>query len=139
VLHRRLGLLYRRAAGNEVRAVVLHRRIVDRYGATSLNASRSFYTSGPYVEHYLGMRWPTRLWGAVLTNAIDDVIAGPRVFETKGMTPEDALVFARDIRQAAEDWIADEANEPRRFRWVCEQLSLDPDAVRRSVNERRQA
>lgn len=99
--------------------------------------ARSFYAGGTYVEHYLGMRWPLAVWSAVLEQAIDDAIHGPHAVELKRMAPEEASRFARAVRQGAEDWIADDENEPRRFVWVCDLLDLDPDAVRRSVNERR--
>lgn len=104
-----------------------------------MTVGRSFYTSDAFTEHYLGIRWPARLWAAVLENAINDAVKGPHAAELKGMLPEEALRFERDVRAAANDWIADEMNEPRRFVWVCEVLNLDPAAVRRQVQERRDA
>lgn len=104
-----------------------------------MNAARSFYTSDVYVEHYLGIRWPARVWAAVLEQAIRDVVDGPAEFEFKGMSADQRDEVEAHIQAAAEDWVADNANEPRRFVWVCEQLGLAPDAVRRSIDERRRA
>lgn len=97
-----------------------------------------FYTSDVYAEHYLGVRWPRRVWAAVLAQAIKDVVEGPAAFELKGLEPEHAAVLLYDIRSAAEKWVADDANEPRRFVWVCEQLGLEVSAVRRSIARRKQ-
>jgi hypothetical protein len=74
---------------------------------------------------------------AVLSQAIRDILCGPDSAELKGLDGADAIDLTFRVRCAAEDWIADGANEPRRFVWVCEQLGLDPDAVRRSIEERR--
>lgn len=97
----------------------------------------SFYTSGVYTEHYLGMRWPKAIWAAVLEQAIRDIVGGPDAHELKGMAPEAAEVLREDLRAAAASWVADETNEPRRFVWVCEQIGVSPDAVRRSIEARR--
>jgi hypothetical protein len=98
-----------------------------------------FYTSGAYTEHYLGMRWPKAIWAAVLEQAIRDIVGGPDAYELKGLAPEAAEALRGDLRAAAERWVADEENEPRRFVWVCEQLGVSPDAVRRSIEARRAA
>jgi len=96
-----------------------------------------FYAKDVPVEHYFGIRWPLAVWGAVLTQAIDDVLHGPRLAEVKGMSQAEADAFRWQIREAAEEWIADETNEPRRFVWVCDVLGFDPDVVRRSIDARR--
>ena len=103
---------------------------------TSVN--RSFYTSAVATEHYLGIRWPRAVWQAVLEQAITDLVEGPTLAEVRGMEPEAMKQFRRDIQVAAQCWIDDEANEPRRFVWVCEQLDLDPQAVRVSIERRLQ-
>ena len=102
-----------------------------------MTTSRGFYTSGAYTEHYLGIRWPREIWGAVLAQAVKDATEGPADFEVRGMSAEAADNLRGDIRAAAQHWIADDANEPRRFVWVCEQLGVSPDAVRRSIERRK--
>lgn len=97
----------------------------------------SFYNSAAAAEHYLGIRWPTAIWRTVLEQAITDAIEGPPMVELLGMPAHEAEVFARDIRYAAMEWIEDPTNEPRRFVWVCEQLDLEPTAVRAAVEKRR--
>jgi hypothetical protein len=104
-----------------------------------VNAARGFYTTDVYAEHYLGIRWPRRVWAAVIAQAIKDIVEGPAAWELKGYLPEDAAALCADIRAAAERWVADDANEPRRFVWVCEQLGLEVSAVRRSITRRRAA
>src|SRR5438876_1168555 len=95
-----------------------------------------FYTTAAYTEHYLGMRWPRAIWQAVLEQAIADVVEGPSAKEMTYMGAGEAAIFRGDIMAAAAFWIDDEANEPRRFVWVCEQLDLDPAAVRKSIERR---
>lgn len=102
-----------------------------------MNLSRSFYNTVAYAEHYLGIRWPTAIWTAVLKQAVADILDGPASHETRDLTLADARALAFDMRAAAEHWVEDETNEPRRFVWVCEQLGLDPTAVRRAISERR--
>lgn len=97
----------------------------------------SFYTSSVYAEHYLGIRWPRAIWAEVLKQAVRDIVAGPPEFELKGLTVDERMKVYADLRAAAESWIADDANEPRRFVWVCEQLGIEPDAVRREIVNRR--
>lgn len=99
--------------------------------------ARSFYTSAVATEHYLGIRWPVAIWTAVLKQAVADILDGPAAWEVRGLSLEEARKLALDFRAAAEHWVEDETNEPRRFVWVCEQLGLDPSAVRRSIAERR--
>lgn len=84
----------------------------------------------------MGLRWPTAIWSAVLGQAIRDIIVGPADFELRGMTAEEAIPFRKHIQAAAEAWVAEDANEPRRFVWVCEQIGLDPAAVRRALEEK---
>jgi hypothetical protein len=95
-----------------------------------------FYTSDVYTEHYLGMRWPKAIWTAVLEQAIRDIVGGPDAHELGNLSYDAAKRLRGDMRAAAESWVADEENEPRRFVWVCEQLSVSPDAVRRSIKAR---
>ena len=84
------------------------------------------------------MRWPREVWAAVLKQAVQDATTGPAEFELRGMSVEAAENLRGDIRAAAEAWFADDANEPRRFVWVCEQLGVSPDAVRRSIERRKE-
>ncbi len=97
----------------------------------------SFYTTDAAAEHYLGIKWPAAIWRTVLEQAITDAVDGPPEFESAGMTPLEELQFDLDIRRAAMEWIEDTTNEPRRFEWVCEQLDLEPSAVRAAVTKRR--
>jgi enterochelin esterase-like enzyme len=97
---------------------------------------RSFYTSAVATEHYLGMRWPRAIWRAVLEQAIADIVSGPSWAEMRNLSLREAAEMRLAYRQAAEDWVADEENEPRRFVWVCEQLGLEPAAVRKSIAEK---
>lgn len=99
--------------------------------------ARSFYNTAVATEHYLGIRWPVAIWTAVLKQAVADILEGPSMTETRDMTLEDARQYRFALRAAAEHWVEDEANEPRRFVWVCEQLGLEPSAVRRAITERR--
>ena len=101
--------------------------------------SPRFYTSDVYAEHYLGIRWPRAVWAAVIQQAISDIVDGPAEWELKGLEPDYAAALRYDIRAAAEHWVADDANEPRRFVWICEQLGLEVSAVRRSIEKRRKA
>ena len=96
-----------------------------------------FYNTDAYTEHYLGIRWPLAVWTAVLKQAVDDILVGPPAHEVRGLSLREAEKLAFEFRAAAEHWVEDEANEPRRFVWVCEQIGLDPSAVRRSIAERR--
>lgn len=95
-----------------------------------------FYNTAAAAEHYLGIRWAPEVWRRVLEQAINDAVYGVPQFEVEGLSAEDAARVDADIRGAARDWFADPANEPRRFVWVCEQLDLDPAAVRAAVIRR---
>lgn len=104
-----------------------------------MTLSRSFYSTQTTAYDYLQARAPRELWAAVLKQAIADATVGPSVWELphKGATIEEINQFRRELRLAAEEWIADETNEPRRFVWVCEQLDLDPGAVRAAVEAKK--
>lgn len=91
----------------------------------------SFYNTASAAEHFLGMRWPRAVWESVLTQAINDVTEEPTEEEWAHMPNP------LDIRAAAQEWIDDPINEPRRFAWVCEQLDLDPAAVRAAINRKK--
>lgn len=93
----------------------------------------SFYNTAAAAEHYLGLRWPRAVWEAVLQQAIADVVEGPSPDEMFGWT----YAMADEVRAAAQNWIDDPVNEPRRFVWVCEQLDLDPAAVRAAINRKK--
>lgn len=91
---------------------------------------------------YLQMRAPAAMWQAVLEQAMKDIVDGPGVWEFRGgtrLSVEEMRVQAEQVRQAAEEWVADERNEPRRFVWVCDMLSLEPTAVRRAIEEKKRA
>lgn len=97
-----------------------------------------FYTTAVATEHWLGIRWPRAIWQAVLEQAIRDVVQGPPAYELRDLSLADQNALRLALRAAAEHWIEDDTNEPRRFVWVCDQLGLNPDAVRRSIKERTQ-
>ena len=98
----------------------------------------SFYTTAAAAEHYLGMRWPRAVWESVLMQAMHDVVEGPSQDELDGYDADND-VLADQIRTAAQSWIDDPVNEPRRFVWVCEQLDLDPHAVRVAIERKKGA
>lgn len=98
----------------------------------------SFYTSAVATEHYLGMRWPRAIWQAVLEQAITDVVDGPSAKEMHMMSAAEQVEFRAAIQYAAKDWIEDEGDDPRRFVWVCEQLDLNPTAVRKAIKRRQE-
>jgi hypothetical protein len=89
----------------------------------------SFYNTEVATEHYLGMRWPRAVWESVLTQAIDDIVRADPFPDTQEMM--------EGLREAAQSWVDDTLNEPRRFVWVCEQLDLDPAAVRAAIDKRK--
>ena len=104
---------------------------------TTSNTRRiGFYNTAAAAEHYLGIRWPRAIWQAVLEQAITDVVEGASQSELQGMTRDAGIAYDAALRAAAADWIADDDYEPRRFRWVCEVLDLDPAAVRQSIKNR---
>jgi hypothetical protein len=93
-----------------------------------LNIPR-FYNTDVATEHYLGMRWPVAIWQAVLKQAVDDILEGPA--GARAARHGDARAAAYAFRAAAEHWVEDDVNEPRRFVWVCEQLGLEDIEQRR--------
>jgi hypothetical protein len=95
-----------------------------------------FYNTDVATEHYLGIRWPRFIWQAVLEQAIRDIVEGPSVWEMRDMTLREMVAAREEFRVAAQCWVDDETNEPRRFLWVCELLGLDPGAVRASIEQR---
>jgi hypothetical protein len=97
----------------------------------------SFYNTAVATEHYLGMRWPKAIWQAVLEQAIQDIVYGPSEWELRHLSLAERLARCLEFSTAAQHWVDDEENSPRRFVWVCEQLGLDPAAVRKSIDERR--
>ena len=98
-----------------------------------------FYNTDAATEHYLGIRWPRAIWQAVLEQAIKDIIEGPSLYEMRGKSVQEMNVMRLEYQAAAQFWMDDPVNEPRRFEWVCDQLGLDPGAVRASVAERARA
>lgn len=84
----------------------------------------------------MGIRWPRAIWQAVLEQAITDAVDGVPQFELEGLTRDEGIRLDAEVTAAARDWIADDRNEPRRFVWVCEQLDLEPSAVRAAVVRR---
>lgn len=96
----------------------------------------SFYSRETTAADYLQARAPRELWASVLAQAVDDVTKPIAEFETRGMTPAAAQEYRGALRVAAEEWVADEGMEPRRFVWVCDQLGMDPGAVRRRIKEK---
>lgn len=96
----------------------------------------SFYNTASAAEHYLGLRWPRAVWEEVLKQAIDDVVEGPHPDELSGYEGN-TYSLSCYIKEAAQSWIDDPSNEPRRFVWVCEQLDLDPSAVRAAIERKK--
>jgi hypothetical protein len=96
-----------------------------------------FYNTAAAAEHYLGIRWAPAVWRSVLEQAIKDVVSGPDLVELFGMPAIQAETFEADIRAAAQEWVDDDTNEPRRFVWVCEQLDLDPARVRAAIERKK--
>lgn len=97
----------------------------------------SFYSRETTAFDYLQARAPRELWAAVLKQAIEDAVVGPSQSECRFLSLNEAVEFRHAVRVAAEEWIADEENEPRRFVWVCDQLGMDPTAVRAAIEERK--
>jgi hypothetical protein len=95
-----------------------------------------FYNTDVATEHYLGMRWGRAIWQAVLEQAIRDIVEGPSVWEMRGLTLAQMNERRLQFKEAAQRWVDDEENEPRRFVWACMQLELDPTAVRASIEKR---
>lgn len=88
---------------------------------------------------YLQMRAPAAMWQAVLEQAMKDIVDGPSEWEFRGarLSADQRDEQEQALRLAAEEWVADDRNEPRRFVWVCDMLSLEPTAVRRAINEKK--
>ena len=103
------------------------------------STARSFYNTDVYTEHYLGIRWPVALWAAVLKQAVADIVDGPAEWEMRGLDLHARRKLALEMRAAAEHWVEDKTNEPRRFVWVCEQLGLEPSVVRRQIEEKQRS
>lgn len=97
-----------------------------------------FYNTAVATEHYLGMRWPRAIWQAVIEQAIRDILGEPSEFEMAGLMPREANQLRLDFQAAAQAWVDDEEDEPRRFVWVCDHLGLDPQAVRDSIARRKE-
>jgi hypothetical protein len=97
----------------------------------------NFYNSEATAFDYLQARAPAALWKAVLDQAMRDAVDGPSQSECRHMTLNEAAEYRAAVMVAAEEWLADTLNEPRRFEWVCEQLSLEPSAVRREIERRK--
>lgn len=104
-----------------------------------MNTNPRFWDAEATAFDYLQMRAPAAMWQAVLEQAMKDIVDGPAAWEFRGAhLSEDAVHEQRQaLRLAAEEWVADERNEPRRFVWVCDMLSLEPTAVRRAINEKK--
>lgn len=95
-----------------------------------------FYTSAVATEHYLGIRWPKRIWLSVLEQAVADILHGPSAAEMKGKSLEEMKKMRLEYQAAAQFWVDDPVNEPRRFVWVCEQLGFDPEVIRRGIEQK---
>jgi len=105
-----------------------------------MNRLPSFYSIETTAADYLQARAPRELWVAVLRQAVTDITEEPKPGSLgQRLTFAQFEQFRNDLKAAAEAWVADEENEPRRFVWVCEQLGVDPGAVRREIAARRVA
>jgi hypothetical protein len=102
-----------------------------------MTLARSFYSTQTTAFDYLQARAPREMWASVLKQAIEDAVNGPSQFECARMTLEQAREYRCAVHLAAEEWIADEESEPRRFVWVCEQLDMDPARVREEIERRK--
>lgn len=105
-----------------------------------MTLSRSFYSTQTTAFDYLQARAPREMWAEVLKQAIRDAVEGPPIWELprgEAFTVEQVRKFQLDVRYAAQNWIDDEENEPRRFVWVCEQLGLDPARVREEIERKK--
>lgn len=98
-----------------------------------MTLSRSFYSTQTTAFDYLQARAPRELWSAVLQQAIADIVDGPAEWELRGLSLAEQLARKLEFATAAQHWVDDEENEPRRFVWVCEQLGLNPSAVRAKI------
>jgi hypothetical protein len=101
--------------------------------------ARSFYSTQTTAFDYLQARAPREMWASVLKQAIEDAVNGPSQLEVRQMPPHEWEAFRLAVREAAQDWIDDEENEPRRFVWVCEQLDMDPARIRAEIERRKHA
>ena len=101
-----------------------------------MTLAKSFYSTQTTAFDYLQARAPRHLWAAVLEQAVADIVAGPSEWEIRHMAHADQVRARLDFAAAAQHWVDDEENEPRRFVWVCEQLGLDAGAVRREIERR---
>jgi hypothetical protein len=96
-----------------------------------------FYDTSTTAFDYLQARAPRSLWAAVLEQAIKDIVEEPKPGEIgQKLTWAEFEKLRGDLKAAAAEWVADEENEPRRFVWVCDQLGLDPSAVRNEIKRR---
>ena len=101
-----------------------------------------FYGSDPtgaVAARWLNYRWPVALWQAVLAQAITDIVEGPDAAEVRAMKlpssrHEDDYRCA--ILDAATLWMWSDDDALYTFVWVCEQLNLDPDYIRRLTTAR---
>jgi len=72
----------------------------------------------------------------------DDEITGwaailERRFVAAAQTEEDYVRAARKARSEAVAWILDGSTAKGSFRWVCDLLGLEPEAVRRELGRDR--
>lgn len=71
------------------------------------------------------------LWARVIEEAIRDYVYGP--------PEEDVDLWRAEQRDAAEEWLFSDSEEPGSFLWVCEYFVDDPEYVRQQVREAREA
>jgi hypothetical protein len=62
------------------------------------------------------------LWCAVLLRAIEDLVGSHLIEQRRAY---------RLVRHNAETWILSPSLEPGSFQWICSNLNLDAEAVRR--------
>lgn len=91
------------------------------------------YTNDRAASQFLQRYSAQRLWEAVMLQAITDFVSGAPSMELEGIDPALREEYNVMVREAAEEWLMDEDYGPRRFRWVCAELNLEPDAVRIAV------
>ena len=81
------------------------------------------------------MDWSFKLWAAVLERAVNDATRGPDFAETRVLHEPERTRFVAATMEDAADWIRADSELHGSFLWVCAQLGLEPEGVRRRVAE----
>lgn len=86
-------------------------------------------TRGPTDRQSWNFRTSSRLWCAVIIQAVADVdIRIPkRRKERAGNAAE--IADAEEIRDSARTWLASQDTGPQSFNWICSMLDLDAERI----------